>query len=51
MATTVAGAVVAVLVLIGGSGGAAAGRGRHQRLSYGPYMALGLVIGLVAAGT
>ncbi len=40
--TTVAGAVVAVAVLVRGRE-----RGRH--LSYGPYMALGLIAGLLAA--
>lgn len=40
--TTLAGAVVAGAMLL-------AGRGRSHRLSYGPYMALGLVGGLLAA--
>lgn len=40
--TTVAGAIVAVAVLV-------SGRGRGRRLSYGPYMALGLIAGLLAA--
>ena len=41
--TTVSGAAVATILLV-------AGRGRQHQLSYGPYMALGLVVGLVVAG-
>lgn len=42
--TTLAGAVAAGAMLL-------AGRGRSYRLSYGPYMALGLVGGLLSAAT
>lgn len=42
MFTTVAAAVVAVVVLL-------QGRGKDHQLAYGPYMALGLAVGLLAA--
>lgn len=42
LATTVAGAVFAVAMLV-------AGRGRSHRLAYGPFMALGTIVGLLTA--
>ncbi len=42
LVTTIASGIVAV-------GALALGKGRHYRLSYGPYMALGLAVGLVLA--
>ncbi len=42
LATTISGAIVAIAMLV-------RGRGRNQHLSYGPYMAIGLVAGLLVA--